>query len=385
LIEQMLHVKSWGYARIYWPNEPNPFACNENVMWLGHLLAMVTFYEVLLGDARFRNRIAVRDTEGNEFVTDTATLAAHVAKAYRTSPRGGMCCEPGLVFFYCQNHALQGLYLEEQLSGTSFADILKRWENYAMANFAAFAGGAIQLVEVGCLSLKLPVKLGHLGGDGWAIAYWCPWSKQFPVQVWYGRVRPLLDEALPSLLAPIGSVRMHGPSTATCATLDIPRTPTIAYLFSAAAAVGDSNIADKLGAWLRSNAEYDAGSMWIPEGRDWSASCTAQMLFGLSWLRGATLRDISCLPGGHQLTGAEGAQVLHAEPCEDGVVVGIEPIPGFELVRICTNFDIKCVRWRKGHAVQQDLPSCRCSHIGEFCSSSVCFQTCNACTILLTA
>ena len=38
-----------------------------------------------------------------------------------------MCCEPGLIFFQCQNHALAGLRLEQHLTGGQFEDIFERW------------------------------------------------------------------------------------------------------------------------------------------------------------------------------------------------------------------------------------------------------------------
>eukprot|EP00418_Pyrodinium_bahamense_P086220 CAMPEP_0179051334 /NCGR_PEP_ID=MMETSP0796-20121207/21192_1 /TAXON_ID=73915 /ORGANISM="Pyrodinium bahamense, Strain pbaha01" /LENGTH=544 /DNA_ID=CAMNT_0020747873 /DNA_START=71 /DNA_END=1705 /DNA_ORIENTATION=- len=302
LLEQVLDFRSWGYARIYWPEQLDPFDCDENVMWLGHVLAMVTLYEALLGDQRFRRSIAVRDDAGREFRSNTPMLAARVARAYRGSPRGGMCCEPGMVFFSCQNHALQGLYCEQQLSGTSFSDILDRWEGYAMQHFGAVAGGALQLCEVNCLDVALPTRIGHLGGDGWAVAYWAPWSPYLPGRVWHERVRPLLDPALPDLLQPLQGVQEHGPTTCTCLTLDIPRIPVVAFLFAAAAAIGDAEIADKLLAWLRSVARSKEGAMWIPEGRDWSVTSTAQLLFGLSLMRGATLRSVPCIAAGHQST-----------------------------------------------------------------------------------
>lgn len=328
LIGQMLDFRTWGYSREYWPEQLDPFTCKENVMWLGHVLAMVTLYEALLGDSRFRSRIAVRDTHGNVFVSSTPALAAHIACAYRDSPHGGLCCEPGLVFFMCQNHALYGLRLEERLSGTSFQDVLDRWESYAMQHFGANVGGAIQLCQVSCLSWQLPARLGHLGADGWSVAYWVPWSPQLPARVWRERVRPVLDPALPALLEPLQEKEAaHGPTTSTCCTLDIPRTASIAYLFAAASAVGDRAVASAMQSWLLAASRRDhAGAMWIPEGRDWSAACTANLLLGISYLRGASLGQVTRIGHGRQLLNIQGARVLRAEHWEnDSFLVAVEP------------------------------------------------------------
>lgn len=237
-----------------------------------------------------------------------------------------------------------------------------------MQSFGALAGGALQLVEVGCLSVKLPVKLGHLGGDGWAVAYWAPWSNHLPRQVWHKCVRPLLDAALPNLLEPIGSDSNHGPSTATCMTLDIPRTATVAYLFAAAASVEDRCVAEQLCSWLRTLTKCEDGAMWIPEGRDWSASCTAQLLFGLSWLRGATLKPFSCICGGNQLTGIDGARVLRAEAHTEGLLICIES-SGRDKITLCTNFKIKEARQISGSHMRCHISSSQsCAHA----SSCVC-------------
>merc|ERR1711879_141057 len=163
-------------------------------------------------------------------------------------------------------------------------------------------------------------------------------SATLPSRVWFERVRPLLDLALPSLLEPLKEEPKHGPSTGTCATLDIPKTAASAYLFAAAAAVGDVPIAEQLCNWLRNISRRELQTMWIPEGRDWSAFCTAQLLYGLSCLRGASLQSVSCMSTCHHLVFAEGAQVLRAESTERGLYVSINPTSGSERIALKTDF-----------------------------------------------
>jgi len=212
-----------------------------------------------------------------------------------------------------------------------------------MQHFGANIGGAIQLCQVSCLSWQLPARLGHLGADGWSVAYWVPWSPRLPAQVWRERVRPVLDPALPALLAPLHEEEaIHGPTTSTCCTLDIPRTASIAYLFAAASAVGDRAVASAMQSWLLSASRRDsAGAMWIPEGRDWSAACTANLLLGISCLRGASLGQVQRIGYGRQLLHVEGARVLRAEHwAKDGFLVALDPSRSFAISRGGTQVDI---------------------------------------------
>merc|ERR1712194_525490 len=88
-----------------------------------------------------------------------------------------------------------------------------------------------------------------------------------------------------------------GPPSKGCLCLDLPRSTTAAFLFSAAAAVGDEEVAWPLYNFVRSLQQQDkvgkSGS--IADGRDWSIASTAQLLLGLSMLRGASLRHVRAI------------------------------------------------------------------------------------------
>merc|ERR1712048_1094991 len=85
--------------------------------------------------------------------------------------------------------------------------------------------------------------------------------------------------------------------------------------------------------------------MWIPEGRDSSASCTAQLLFGISWLRGGTLKTVSRIGHGRQLMRVDGARVLRAESWgETGLLVSVEPSGLEKRVALYTDFCVSEVR-----------------------------------------
>lgn len=293
LMKEMLQYKSWSYVRLYWPDEQDPFKCSENIMWTGHVLAMATLYEALLGDDRFRNRISAIDDNGTEHVTTTRDLAQHIANLYRSRPHG-VCCEPGLVFFMCQNHPLHGLRLEQQLHpDVCFDDIFATWESFALKSFGADFGGVFQMLQVN----KMPLAVGHIGGDGWSFTYWPAWSPSLTTvqAVWHAHLRPLLDPVLAELTDIRAPDPFGGPPSKGCLCLDLPRSVTAAYLFSAAAAVGDEDVARHLYAFLRTLQRHDGSLM---DGRDWSMASTAQVLLGLSTLRGASLRNIRSMKSG---------------------------------------------------------------------------------------
>lgn len=288
LLDEMLNFKSWSYARMYWSDEQDPFMCSENIMWTGHVLAMVELYEALLGDARFRIRIVAIDDQGEEYVSSTPKLAHHIAKLYRDRPHG-VCCEPGLVFFMCQNHPLNGLRIEQDLHPeNNFDDIFSTWESYALNCFGAAAGGVFQFLQCN----KVPVPIGHLAGDGWSFSYWPSWSPSLATvqTVWYSHLRPMLDPILDKLTDKNIVDPFAGPPSKGCLCLDMPRSATAAFLFSSAAVVGDNEVAGPLCNFVRSLQQSGDGS--IGEGRDWKLASTAQLLLGLSAQRGATLRNV---------------------------------------------------------------------------------------------
>jgi hypothetical protein len=278
---------------MYWPDEADPFKCSENIMWTGHVLAMAELYEALLGDERFRARIAVVDDQGREFVTTTPGLAQHIAQLYRERPHG-ICCEPGLVFFMCQNHPLHGLRLEQERHPSAcFDDIFRVWEAYALERFGALVGGGVfQFLQIN----KVPLPIGHIAADGWSFSYWTPWTPTVATvqAVWHSHMRPMLDLVL-ARLTDIHTVDPPaGPPSKGCLCLDMPRSVTAAFLFSAAAAVGDEEVAWPLCSFVRSlqRQEESGRGGSVADGRDWSIASTAQLLLGLSTLRGASLRHV---------------------------------------------------------------------------------------------
>jgi len=84
---------------------------------------MSIYGNISTGDARYRQPHGIRavSTQGEEHTTDTMQLAELCARAMDGNASGGMCCEPGLVFFQCNNHPCVSFRL---LEGMKLGDFL---------------------------------------------------------------------------------------------------------------------------------------------------------------------------------------------------------------------------------------------------------------------
>ena len=143
----------WCYSqsKSYWGREPwAPDPCRrENVMYTGHLLQMLALYELFSGDMRYW-------TEGFDFVWrdgrkvhyDVQKLIDVTVGQMRENASGGVTCEPGLLFFPCNNHPHVALKLFKKLGHGDWTAEARTWEKWSLAHFLgpAFGGGAINVV-----------------------------------------------------------------------------------------------------------------------------------------------------------------------------------------------------------------------------------------------
>ena len=178
-MEQLLTPRVFGYWAWYWKEGhgrgvtscDDPFACRENVMWLGHVLHVACLYEQLTGDARFRapGGIAVPDAAapGGAWATDAESLGLHLAACMRINAAGGVPCEPGLVFFQCQNHAMCGLRLLEALPSCPIPPSFFAPER---RRFLLFACGGMRAIG-GTGGLKVAVATTTQSGPGFEAPY----------------------------------------------------------------------------------------------------------------------------------------------------------------------------------------------------------------------
>ncbi|MBQ6470766.1 MAG: hypothetical protein IJJ33_02170, partial [Victivallales bacterium] len=152
-ITRYLKREVWAYSQSkdYWgrkPWAPDP-CCRENVMYTGHLLQLLALYERFTGDVKYW-------TQGFDFVWDkTKSVHYDVRKLIdvtvsqmRESPSGGVTCEPGLLFFPCNNHPHYALKLFACMGHGDWTAEARRWEKWALAHYRhpLMGGGALNLL-----------------------------------------------------------------------------------------------------------------------------------------------------------------------------------------------------------------------------------------------
>jgi len=152
-IGRILQRDVWAYSQSkkYWGEKPwAPDPCfRENVMYTGHLLQLLALYETFTGDRKYW-------TSGFDFVWDSnKTVHYDVQKLIdvtvaqmRANSFCGVTCEPGLLFFPCNNHPHCALKLFKKLGHGDWTADSRRWERWALGHFQSplFGGGAINLV-----------------------------------------------------------------------------------------------------------------------------------------------------------------------------------------------------------------------------------------------
>jgi hypothetical protein len=102
---------------------------SKNIMYSGHLLMMVSLYEMLYRDGYFSEpgsltfecRPPFRGLGPQDFVYDFHSLAKVIAEQFASSHGLGCECEPNGVFVYCNQFPLLGLLNYDYLYGTDLA------------------------------------------------------------------------------------------------------------------------------------------------------------------------------------------------------------------------------------------------------------------------
>ena len=178
-IERMLDPDVWGYSqsKSYWGQKPwAPDPCyRENVMYTGHLLQLLAYYELFSGDTRYHRTGGGWDfvwTDGRRVHYDVEKLIEVTVDQMRKGPNGGITCEPGPMFFACNNHPHIALSIFKALGYGDWTKDAKRWEDWALEHFASpsLGGGAVGLVYHVKTNLVFP--RGQNAFDGWSILFY---------------------------------------------------------------------------------------------------------------------------------------------------------------------------------------------------------------------
>lgn len=179
LCERMIDVRVWDYVTHYWKygdSPPDP-CLYENVMYTGHLTQLMCLYELMTGDARYSDSgwdFVGRDGRKVHYTLRQAIERLHVQS--EKSPRGGICCEPGLVFATCNSHSAASFVLYDLVHGTRYADANTKWFAWMSKNFrnnGPLSGDFFYVMYDQAKEKFLPV--GDVGADCWTLGWGDLW------------------------------------------------------------------------------------------------------------------------------------------------------------------------------------------------------------------
>lgn len=290
-IQRYIQTETWKYSmsNSYWGQKPwAPDPCyRENVMYTGHLLQLLALYEFFTGDSKYW-------TQGFDFEWNSVKVHYDVQKLIdvtvyqmRTGPHGGIACEPGLVFFPCNNHPHMALLLFARLGHGDWTEDAHRWEKWALANYQhpILGGGALNLVYHNRSGLKYP--FGHPGLDGWSLLWYEPWAEHHgtAASLWqeakthidWSKYEPLEDGAR-------GKMSCADPTS-------VPYTATASFLAAASRACGDNETAERLEQAIDVYWKLENGRSWLELGREWRIGATANRIIALALKNGSNWRN----------------------------------------------------------------------------------------------
>ena len=292
-IERYIRRDVWAYAmsKSYWGRKPwAPDPCyRENVMFTGHLLQLLALYEMFSGDTRYW-------TEGWDFVWKdgrrvhytVVRLIGVTVHQMRHGPNGGVTCEPGLMFFPCNNHPHIALSLFAALGHGNWSADARRWERWALDHYARprFGGGALCLVYHARSNLLFP--RGHNGLDGWSLLWYEPWAsnRATALDLWREAAAAIDWPALETGAdAPPGDPSCDDPTP-------VPPVAAATFLAAAARACDDATTAERLERISDRALVRRDGMLWLDVGRDWRIGSTANRILSLAEQNGARFRSL---------------------------------------------------------------------------------------------
>ena len=292
-LSRYLKRDCWAYAMggSYWGEKPwAPDPCHrENVMYTGHLLQLLALHEWFTKDARHW-------THGFDFVWKDGRKVHYTAQKLidvtlwqmRNGPNGGVCCEPGLMFFPCNNHPHVALRLFAKLGHGDWTADARRWERWALAHYRnpLFGGGALNLVYHVKSGLFLP--RGHCGLDGWSLLWYEPWAanRADAIALWRDAVRKIDFSALESAPDALSG------RESCCSPVDVPPVATTTFLAAAARACDDPETAERLEKIADRHLVRKDGMAWLAVGRDWRIGATANRIISLAYANGSSFRAL---------------------------------------------------------------------------------------------
>lgn len=292
-VARVAERKAWAYIRSYWKDEPwFPDPCARgNVMYTGHLMMLMALHEAMSGDRTYnREGVVLAWDATNRFNYTTQKLAEISAEQIREGD-GGLTCEPGLVFFACNNHPHVTFRLLEGMGYGDWRSESLKWESWALAGLRATAGGgAFRLVHHEKSGLSLP--RGMPGYDGWCLLWYSPWASdpQSPSRLWKISIKKTDWRAFEG--EPYEQPETLDVSDC-CNPVKVPSAATASFLAAAARACGDVEVAGRLEAWLDSHFRLEEhGRLWLGTHKEWRIGASANRFLALAQANGSELRPL---------------------------------------------------------------------------------------------
>ena len=291
-IERYLRRDVWAYtqSKTYWGRKswaPDP-CFRENVMFTGHLLQLLALYETFTGDTRYW-------TEGWDFGWKDGRRVHYTVRRLidvtvdqmRHGPNGGVTCEPGLMFFPCNNHPHIALALFARLGHGDWTADARRWERWALAFYPgpAFGGGALNLVYHVRSGIMFPRGSGGL--DGWSLLWFEPWAsnRASAIALWREAAARIDWNALETGADECGE-EGGCPDPAP-----VPPVATASFLAAAARACDDPAAAERLEHLVDRSLVRRDGMAWLDVGREWRVGSTANRIISLAESNGFRFRE----------------------------------------------------------------------------------------------
>ena len=293
-VQRLLRRDVWAYSqsKSYWGRKPwAPDPCyRENVMYTGHLLQLLAFYEWFTHDRKYWEAGFDFVWKPDQKVHYTVQRLIDVTvEQMRENDSGGVTCEPGLLFFPCNNHPHYALRLFAHLGHGDWSADAAKWEDWALSHYPGpmMGGGALKLVYHVRTGMFYP--RGNPGLDGWSMLWYEAWARDRAnaLDLWKSAATKI-------------DWRMYAdPSDAVtgsgcCDPQPVSAAVSAAFLSAAARACDDPDTASRLEGPL--DAKYLVrrnGHVYLDLNRDWRIGATAMRFTALAISNGSSFRALA--------------------------------------------------------------------------------------------